>query len=219
MISLTFVRNSIASHGTVCKTTGFWSGRYGFESQPLQTFFNSIITTKNRDTAPLIYEKFRYQNFYETKKGSPTNFFGTGTKNFRRKIVILTPPPPQHPWTFSLLEIFWNTAWKFSFTKCFGTVNETKNFRQKIVLLPSLIFKFFRYRNFFETQKCSPTNFFGTARQQLFDGKSWYSPLLSLNFFDTGVFLKHRSVPLLIFSLLRYNNFSTENRDTPLSYL
>ena len=28
-------------------------------------------------------------------------------------------------------------------------------------------------------------------RQKLFDGNSWYSPLLSINFFATGKFLKH----------------------------
>ena len=78
MNSLTFVRNSNDSHGTVGRTTGFRSGGYGFESQPLPPFLNLIITTENRDTAsPLMHEKFRYQKFSETRKGSPTKFFGT----------------------------------------------------------------------------------------------------------------------------------------------
>ena len=50
MILLTFARNSNCSHGTVGRTTGFWSARYGFESQPLPPLFNFINTTENRDT-------------------------------------------------------------------------------------------------------------------------------------------------------------------------
>ena len=57
MISLTFVSNSNGSHGSVSKTTGFWCVRYGFESQPLPTFFNISITTENRDTTPLLCMK------------------------------------------------------------------------------------------------------------------------------------------------------------------
>ena len=61
---------------------------------------------------------------------------------------------------------------------------------------PSLIHKFFRYQKFCETQKGSPTNFFGTVRQNNFDKKSWNPPpLLSLKFFGTRNFLKHRRVP------------------------
>ena len=54
---------SNCSHGTVGRTTGLRSGRYGFEYQPLPTFFNLII-------------KFRDQNFSETRMRSPTKFFG-----------------------------------------------------------------------------------------------------------------------------------------------
>ena len=35
-----------------------------------------------------------------------------------------------------------------------------------------LILKIFGYQDFSETQKGSPTKFFGTERQQIFDGKS-----------------------------------------------
>ena len=44
--------HSNGSHGTMGRTTGFWSGRFGFESQPFSTFFNLFNTTENRDTAP-----------------------------------------------------------------------------------------------------------------------------------------------------------------------
>ena len=43
-----------------------------------------------------------------------------------------------------------------------------------------------------------------------------HAPLLSLTFFDTRIFLKHRRVPLRNFSALWDKIFSTENRDTLL---
>ena len=51
--------------------------------------------------------------------------------------------------------------------------------------------------------------------------KSWYSlppspPLLSMKFFDTRNFVKHRRSPLRSFSVLWDNRFSIENRDIPL---
>ena len=88
--------HSNGSDGTVGRTTGFWSGRYGFESQPLLTFFNLIITMENRDAAPAPPSyawKVSMTEFFETRKGSPTKFFGTETKN-RRKILIF---PPSYP--------------------------------------------------------------------------------------------------------------------------
>ena len=69
-----------------------------------------------------------------------------------------------------------------------------------------------------ETLKGSPTKFFGTETKN-FDGKSWYSlppPLLSIKFFDTRNFAKHRRVPLRSFSVLWDNKFSIEIRDIPL---
>ena len=80
MISLTFVRNSNGSHGTVGRTTRFWSGRYGFESQPSPTFL--IITTENLAThsllPPLIHELFRSWKSSETQHTRfPYELFGT----------------------------------------------------------------------------------------------------------------------------------------------
>ena len=57
-------------------------------------------------------------------------------------------------------------------------------------------------------------------RQNNFDGKSWYPPpLLSLTFFETRDFPKHRNVPRRTFSALWDKKFSTENLDTPPSPL
>ena len=81
---------------------------------------------------------------------------------------------------------------------------------------PPLIPNIFRYQRFSETQKGSLTKFFGTLRQEIFDGKSWYSPLLSINFFATGIFLTHSTEGFTRkFSALWYKKFSTENLDTP----
>ena len=46
MISLTFIRNSSGSLGTVGGTRGFWSGSYGFKSQPLPPFLPWMVQQK-----------------------------------------------------------------------------------------------------------------------------------------------------------------------------
>ena len=87
-VSLTFVRNSNGSRGTVGRTTGFWSARYGFESQPSPTFL-TIITTENRDTPPLLPPLLSL-NFFapgnllkHSTQGFPCEFFRyCETKNF-----------------------------------------------------------------------------------------------------------------------------------------
>ena len=83
---------------------------------------------------------------------------------------------------------------------------------------PSLIPNIFRYPKLFETQKGSFTKWFGTVRQNNFDGKSRKPPpLLSLTIFDTRNFLKHRRVPLRNDSVDK--TILVENRNTrPLSY-
>ena len=86
MISLTFVRNSNGSHGTVGRTTGFWSGRYGFESQPSHTFL--IIGTENHDTPsllspPLVFSFFAPGNLLKhSTQGFPFEIFRYCEKKF-----------------------------------------------------------------------------------------------------------------------------------------
>ena len=48
----------------------------GFESLSSQIFLRFRIVTPPPST-PLIHKIFRYQEFSETQKGSPTKFFGT----------------------------------------------------------------------------------------------------------------------------------------------
>ena len=97
---------------------------------------------------------------------------------------------------------------------------ETKQFRRKIVILPPSSSPSYPYFS-------PPENFWNTAQVRvplrsfsvLRDKKSWYSlplPLLSIKFFDTINFVKHRRVPLRRFSVLWDNKFSIENRDSPL---
>ena len=90
-----------------------------------------------------------------------------------------------------------------------------KTFDKESWYSPSpLIHKFFRYQKFCETQKGSPTKFFGTVRQQIFNRKSWYSPHRH-KVFRYPKLMKHWRVPLQKFSALWGKKFSTEDLDTP----
>ena len=150
---------------------------------------------------PHINKLFRYRKFSETQHRMVPlrKFWALSEKNFRRKILILLPP--SYPITFSLREIFWNTAQKGSPTKFFGTARQ-KDFDRKL-WYSRLRRKIFRYSKLSETQKGSSTKWFSTVRQNNFDRKSWYPPpLSSVSFFDTRNFLKHRKVLLRNFSAL-----------------
>ena len=55
----------------------------------------------------------------------------------------------------------------------------------------------FRRQNFFETRKGPPTKIFGTETKKIpTENRDTPPPLLSIKFFDTRSFLKHRRVPL-----------------------
>ena len=98
-------------------------------------------------------------------------------------------------------------------------MNYLGTLRRKIVIPPLLSIKyFFSYQKFSETaQKGSPMKFFGTVRQKIFDGKSWYPPSFIHNFFfATGLFLKHGSEGFH-YEIFRHceKKILTENRDNP----
>ena len=135
---------------------------------------------------PPMHENFRWKNFSEAPKCSPIKYFNT----VRQKPTENRDSPPPLIQTFSIPEII--ATVKDSPTKIFGT--ETKIFRRKILIHPPPSFiQIFSGPEVSETLKDSPTKFFGTVRQKNFDRKSWKSPppLLSINFFATGRFLKH----------------------------
>ena len=64
--------------------------------------------------------------------------------------------------------------------------------------------KNFDEKKFSETPKCSPMKYFGTVRQKLFDGKSWYlPPLLSIKIFSLPeIFRNTEWFPGEVFSVL-----------------
>ena len=89
------------SHGTMGRTTGFWSGRFGFESQILRTFFNLHITTENRDT-PLspsfIHKLLRYRKLSETQhRRVPLRNVSVLWDKLSKEIAILPPYPLSYP--------------------------------------------------------------------------------------------------------------------------
>ena len=101
---------------------------------------------------------------------------------------------------------------KGSSTKFFGTVRQ--KFWHKIVILPPssspplLSIKFFDTRNFAKHRRFPLRSFFGTLRQQIFNRKSWYSPLWHKIFQYVNFW--NRRVPLRNDSVLRQNFWNTE---------
>ena len=112
--------------------------------------------------------------------------------------------PQSYPETFSLPEIFRNTVQTGCSTKLFSTVRP-KNFRRKILMLPYLLSVQFCYRKISETQyRRVHLRNFSALRDNKFltenrDTPSLPPPLLSLCFFDTRNFVKHRGLPHLVF--------------------
>ena len=188
-----------------------------------------------------IHKIFRYPRFSETPKGSPTNFFRhCETKKFRKnryalQISYAQPPPPPHPllcMEISDTRIF--LKHKRVPLRIFSALWDKKISKKPLCspdqlcsppTPPPPMHGNFRYQNFFETQKGSPTNFFGTVRQKIFDKTVMLSrsvrlsppphPLLCMEISDTRVFLKHKRVPQRIFSALWDKKNSTENSDIP----
>ena len=136
-----------------------------------------------------MHKIFRYPKFSETLKGSPWNFSALWDKKFSTENLDTDTPPPFYPNFFDTRNYCNSKGFTYgNFRHC-----ETKNFWRKILTLPPSLIQTFSVPEISETLKGSPTKFFGTVRQKKFDKKSWNSPppLLSINFFATGNFLKH----------------------------
>ena len=88
MISLAFFRSSNCSNGTVGRTTGSRSGRYGFESQPLHTFLNFINTTEKRDTPFLCMINLETRTFLKPGRVPLRNFSVLWEKKISKENVI-----------------------------------------------------------------------------------------------------------------------------------
>ena len=161
--------------------------------------------TENVIPPSLMHKIFRYPKFSDTPKCSPTKFFGTV---WQKVFDGERDTPPL--WCIKFFDTR-NFLIHRSVPQRNFSVLWDKNFFDKTVNLPPPSLENFRYQNSFETPKCSPTKFFGTVSQKVFDGERDTPPLWCIKFFDTRNFLIHRSVPRRNFSVLCDKKFLTEN--------
>ena len=156
---------------------------------------------------PLLCIKFfDTPNFLKHWRDAHEIFRHCETQNFRRKNVI---PPSMHkisrypkfsetlkvcPRNFSAL---WDK--KFSTEIC-----DTPYYAES-----------FSIRQIFWDIEGMPTNFFGTVRPKIFDGKTWY-PLVCIKFLDTPNFLKHWRYAHEIFRHCETKSFRRKNVIPPV---
>ena len=83
-----------------------------------------------------------------------------------------------------------------------------------------LTHEIFRYQNFSETRKVSPTNFFGTVRQK-FSTENRDTPLIHEIFRYQKFLVKQKGSPTKFFITVRQKNFDGKSWDPPplLSFL
>ena len=96
---------------------------------------------------------------------------------------------------------------------------ETKQLRLKNVNQPPLLSLTFFDTRIWWNSKGFPYEIFSALRQDTFDPKWWYPPpVLSINFFATGNFLKHSTegFPTIFFGTVRQKNLRRKTLDTPL---
>ena len=147
--------------------------------------------------SPLLsLETFDNGKFLEDRRLPDENFQNLQTKNFHGKVCYhLIHTKARHQKNSGIQEVFLYEMYRY---------RKTKQVRWKIVIhAPCLIAKFFDTRNFQKHRRVPRTSFL-LLRDDFFDGNSWYTPppLLPLETFNTGVFLKNRRLPLKQFSVL-----------------
>ena len=148
---------------------------------------------------------------------SPTKFFGT----LRQKIFRQSTFKP-----LPLLCIFFFDTGSFLKHNTKGFPCEsfqycgTKNFRRKILIVPSLIHRVFRHPNFPETQHRSvPLRIVSALQDKKNSTENLDTPPFMQNLFRYRMFseTQHKRVPLPKFSELWYKKLSKESLDSPLS--
>ena len=163
----------------------------------MKPFRRTIVTT-----APfLILIIFRFQKDFEHRKVPLRKVSVLWDQKSRRRFVMCTH--------FLFLNIFRHKKFLKHRTVHLRNVWVLwdKNFQRKIVKpLPILCKKNFDCKTS-ETQKGSPTNFFGTVSQKNWRGSWCPPPLFTSTFFNIKNFLKHRKVPLRNVSLLGNKHF------------
>ena len=135
---------------------------------------------------PPMHENFRWKNFSEAPKCSPMKYFNT----VRQKPTENRDSPPPYPNFFDTRNYCNSKGFLYKNFRHWDKKFSTENLDTPP---PPSFIQIFSGPEVSETLKDSPTKFFGTVRQKNFDRKSWKSPppLLSINFFATGRFLKH----------------------------
>ena len=218
LISLTFVKNSIDSHGTVGVKTKFCSGRYRFESQPVLTFWKLNITTERRETARPSYAwKILIREISLNVEGFPYEIFRyCETKNFQQKNVI--SPSPLLCINFFVTRIFpkHRRVPVQNFSLLWDKKLPTESRDLPLPHPPPLCVKIFDTRNFLKHRSVPPLEFLALWGKKL-PTENPYIPsyLFCVKFSDTRTFLEHRRVPLRNISVVRHKNFSWENFNTP----
>ena len=183
-------------------------------------------STKNRDITLWSIKSFLLE-ISDTVKGSSTKFFGTPWDKIFEKIVILPPTsflpyPLIHNFFFfdtrnfvkqRRVPLLWDKNFRYS---------ETKTFRRRNLIPPSLMHKIFRYPKLFDTPKCSPTKFFGTLRQKIFEGvfdTAPYPTFLSIIFFRYQKFSETKKGSLTkFFGTVRQQVFYRKSWYSPLRH-
>ena len=99
-------------------------------------------------------------------------------KLLRKQTVIPRPPPPPHLWCMKSLDT--RIFLKHRTVPLLSVRNSTESRDRRPALL---ILETFRTQKLFWTQGGSLTIFFGTVRQQIFDGGSWIRDFLNRYFF------------------------------------
>ena len=126
------------------------------------------------------------------------------------------PPPPPPPPPLASISFFRTrkilkhrmVPWRSFFRSC-----EIKNIFDKTVKL-SFAWKF-SIPEFFRNTEMFSYEFYWHCETKIFQRSSVVSPFLCKKLCDTRNFLKHRSVPQRIFSVLCDKKLSTEKRNTP----
>ena len=197
---------------------------------PTQFLFPNIFPKNNFwNTEGLIYEMFRYCEMKPFRRTILTtapfpilNIFRFQTDLEHRKVPL---PKVSVPWNqksrrrvvmcthFLFLYIFRHK--KFLKPRTVHLRNVwvlwDKNFQRKIVKpFPLLCMKNFDCKTS-ETQKGSPTKFFGTVSQKSWRGSWCPPPLFTSTFFNIKNFLKHRRVPLRMVRDWKTNIFEAQS--------
>ena len=146
--------------------------------------------------------------FWNTKVFSNEIFCYSGTKTFRRKIVI--PLPNSYPKkTFSLPENFWNTEWFPG--ESFSVLWDKKN-RQNREASPSFAWKF-SIPEFFRNTEGFSYELYRHCETKFFQRTLWY-PLPMHETLRFTIFLQHQTAPQRNILVLCDKSFPRRNMIT-----